>query len=149
MIVAAKGTKIQHDVITNPSGIETHAYTSIAQVMTITPPPLMMGTKENTNLDDSCKQTDGTIPDPGETAMHIQFDPAGATHALLVTLFASGSHEPWRILFNDQGIGTSASSTAWIGWVKGLVIGEINVEGNVEADVTIQNTSVPIFTPRA
>jgi hypothetical protein len=147
MIIGSQGTLFQHDIIT-PGSPPTHAYTTIAQIETITPPTIAQGEKDNTAITDTTKIPAPTIPDCGEISLKIQYDPLDTTHLLLHTLLYSGAADPWRMIYNDAPIQANRSNDAFTGWVKSFTPGEMNTDGNVEAEITIRLTAKPVRTPR-
>lgn len=128
------GTVLNHLISTTP--------TPIAQVTSITPPGLEMGSVDTFNLASTVKTNRPTLAAMTDCTFHLQWDPGDATHALLVTKLLAKTVEGWNIVFADE----APTTYPFTGWVKSFIPAELDPETNIEADVTIsvQSVSAPL-----
>ena len=145
MKVPGKGTLLQNDFAV------ADTFVTIAQRMAITPPAIVNGTKDDTDLDDVMKIMSSTILESMECPIKIHYDPASTTHTQLTTLALAGSAmtKNWKVVFNDAALEANRSSCKFPGWVKSFTPNELNVDGNLEADVVVVLTGIPVFTVRS
>lgn len=145
MKVPSKGTLLKVESATPGT------YTTIGQRLSVTPPALVNGTKDDTDLDDVIRKMSSTILESPEVALKIQYDMAMATHATLTTMAVAGSasSKNFKVVFNDNSTEANRSTWAFPGWVKSFTPGEAAIDGNNEADVVIVLTDVPTLTVRS
>jgi uncharacterized membrane protein len=102
------------------------------------------GTRETTHLGTTTWKTfAGTISDAGEVSATILFDPADSTHAALITAVTTTVPFIWNIVFNDTG----AAVFAFSGILTKFATTGMEVEANLEAEITIKLTGAVTFTP--
>lgn len=134
----AKGTVLQKG-----TGDDPIVYTSIANIMSISPPNMQRDSLETTkhNDEDRWRTFIPGLIDPGEVTLSISWDPAHATHDFIADL-NSAEVAPYRVAF-PAGTGTSFDFDAFItqfeptGDVDGLL--SANVTFKVSGPVTEVN----------
>jgi hypothetical protein len=118
--------------------------TALAQVLSIDGPSMEQGTRETTHLGTvSWKTFAGTISDGGEISATILFDPADSTHAAMITAITTTVAFVWNLIFADTGAGTFSFS----GILTKFATTGMEVEANLEAQITIKITGAVTFTP--
>ncbi|WP_254509888.1 phage tail tube protein [Anatilimnocola floriformis] len=132
---AGKGTKLQLSI--------SSTLTDIAQVVSMTPPSMEMGTVETTHLLSTWREYISTIPDGGSIDFTLEWDASHATHAALWTAFQGGAVETWKVLFTDTG----AATVGFSGIVTGYAFDEIAVDGVVTASLSVKLTGPVVITP--
>jgi hypothetical protein len=119
------------------------AFTDIANLMDITPPPLMRNAIETTAHNDTEEAFIVGIFRKGEMTFTIGFTPSGATHNATAGLqysIKNGVKDGWRITFPD--------TTTWIfsGYVTNIGP-TAPVDDMLAAEVTIRPTGTMAITP--
>lgn len=113
-------------------------YTTIAEVVSISPPKISVGSVETTHLSSSRKTFRPTIMDGGEVSFEIHYDPDETTHSALTTLAtataANQAAKNWRITFTDATPATYTFSA----FVTGFEVGQVGVEENITATITMK-----------
>jgi len=130
-----KGTRLKLSI--------SSVFTDIANVVSLTPPSMEMGSTETTHLLSAWREFIANIPDGGEVQFTIEYDPTGSTHQQLFTSFSAGTTESWKVVFNDAG----NAEVAFEGFVTGFSWDEVAVDGVVTASITIKLTGAVLITP--
>ncbi len=118
-------------------------FTALAAVVNVTPPSMEMGTVETTHLASTWREFLSTIPDGGEVAFTIEYDPGATTHASLWTAFQGGALEGWQVVFNDAGDAVVAFS----GILTKFNFDEVAVDNVVTASLTVKISGAVTITP--
>jgi hypothetical protein len=126
-----KGTELRLTITGTP--------TAIAQLVSVTPPSMEMGTTETTHLGSTWKEYISNIPDGGEVSFVVEY----ATHAALWTAFTGGAAEVWAVAFNDAGDTTVGFS----GILTAFAWDDVVVDGVVTASLTVKVTGAVTITP--
>jgi hypothetical protein len=114
-------------------------FTSFAQVLSITPPGGIVASVETTTLSDTAKTfRPGVIPDSGECAMRIQYDPNLAGHQSLTTLITTPVTRWFRVSY-ASGHATPSRDT-FQAFLTEFSPDALEDETNQEADVTMKIT---------
>lgn len=140
MAISGHGTVIQKATVASPL-----VFTTIAEMNTVTPPPLSRNefdaTTQNLNIDTYVL---GVLR-RGQMTFPMNFLPTNATHDHLTGVYKSLITEPppvegWRILFPD------ANTTRWVmsGQVQGIAP-TAPVDGLLSANVTVRFTGKMII----
>jgi predicted secreted protein len=130
-----KGTKLQLSI--------SSTLTDIAQVVSLTPPSMEMGTTETTHLLSTWREYISNLPDGGSIDFTIEYDPSHASHAALWTAFQGGAAESWKVLFTDTG----AAAVTFDGILTNFAWDEVAVDGVVTASITVKITGAITITP--
>lgn len=130
-----KGTRLKLSIAS--------VFTDVAQCVGITPPSMTMGSTETTHLLSSWREYMANIPDGGEVAVSIEYDPSGATHQQLFTSFTTGITEAWKVVFADAG----NAEVSFSGFITNFEWDETQVDGVVTASITIKITGAVSITP--
>ncbi|CEF48253.1 unnamed protein product [uncultured bacterium] len=112
--------------------------TAVAQVMSIDGPNVEAATTETTNLSDVVRKFRAQLPDPGEITFTIEYDPADTGHTALFTAVMSFPQTAVACELDFAGTGTH--KWAFNGLVTRFGLKGMNVDDNLEADVTIKVT---------
>lgn len=115
------------------------SYTTLAQVLSIDPPGGTVAEVETTHLNSTAKSfRPSLIPEVGEVAFRIEYDPNDAGHQELAELAAAPATKFWKITYPD-GEDTPANDV-FQGFLTEFDPDGMEVETNMEADVTIRVT---------
>jgi hypothetical protein len=138
-VVVAEGTTLGY------AALQAGPFTLIAHLVSVQPPGSEVPEVESGDLSSTFKEKrPGRIPDLGEVAYRIRFDPNNAGHKL----FRADADTPggadrwWQIIYNDTF--TTKARTTFKGWVKSFKPDNLEDESNLEADVVIVLTSKPV-----
>lgn len=111
--------------------------TTIAQVVTITPPQLANPTVDVTHLQSSWRERLGTIPDGGTVSALLEFDPGDGEHEYLAnTAIVATTPVYWRIVFP-----TTTQKIDFYGCLSAFGIQEVTVDDVLRANITIDCSS--------
>lgn len=122
------------------------SYTTIGNIIAITPPGPSVPSVEKTKLTSTAKEfRPGKIPDFGEMSFRIQYDPNDTDHRALYALLATPVTKYWLITYND-GMAATSARDKFQGFITGFEPSELADESNVEADLTIKVTGVVTST---
>jgi len=133
--ISAQGTLIARQV--QGSG----AFTTVAELRDITPPPLTRNPIETTNHNEVEESFVVGIRRKGELTFQIGFVPSLATHnptAGLVHSWINGYRDVWRITFPD------ASTWTFSGYVSNISP-SAPVDDGLVADITVRPTGLMSF----
>lgn len=123
--------------------------TAVGQVLSFTPPQPERPEIETTNLDTTGAKSyrPSNLAESGEAAVTFQYDPNDTTHQIFSTRIGTSAVDVFGIYWSD-GMTTPAHLT-FSGFVKQFAIQDVEGEedGNVTAEVTIQVSGLPTFTP--
>jgi len=118
-------------------------YTTVPQVMNVTPPSIEMQDIETTHLTSTVVERCPTIIDPGTAKFDLEFDPSNAVHMQLWTWAQAGTVAEWKVILSDSG----ACEIYFKGFIKSFGIDQIDVKSIVKIPVTIQVTETLSITP--
>lgn len=114
-------------------------FTEVAEIVSCGIPggtvPVVSKTKLTSNYQE---KRPGLIPDLGQIAFRLQFDPNENVHQELRSFFLGSSILHWKIEYND-GFDVPASDT-FMGFMVEWAFDDAEDESNIEADVTIEIT---------
>ena len=140
----ARGTVLSQGTLSG----STWSYTAVALITKLSGPKQKVGTRETTILTSTSKTIAATIPDLTDgVSGTLLLDPQSTTHLALQTLVNSPPLAPinWTIVFNDATNGPTTATFA--GVLTEFSVGDIEVEGNLEADFTIAISGLITWTP--
>lgn len=138
-----KGTLLQ----LGDGGSPSETFTTIADRVQIGGPNMSVGSRETTHLDSDAKEFEPTIPDGGDLTMTLFYDPNETTHQGLTGLVAAPANVHWKLVFND-GMATPANYLL-NGHITGFNHTGMEVESNLQAEVTIKLNGLPTINPGA
>jgi hypothetical protein len=133
--VCGKGVTIENN--------GTASYVAVAQVTSITPPSMEVGTIEVTHLTSTMREHKASIAEPGEASFTIEWDPENATHAQLWTDFQAGNTLGWKIIFVNAG----SSEITFNGFITSFPIQELTVDSVAIATINIKIDGSVTITP--
>lgn len=110
--------------------------TVIAQVVSIDGPSIEAATTETTNLADVVRKFRTQLPDPGEITFTIEYDPADTGHTALFSAVMTWPQSAVACELDFSGTGTH--KWTFSGFVTHFGLKGMNVDDNLEADVTIK-----------
>lgn len=113
-------------------------YTSLAEVLTVTPPPISVETIDVTNMgsDDGFREFIASLKDGGECVVTMNYVEASAT--LLQTLVLAG-RETFRITL------PGSSTLTFSGIPTNFVIDEVVIDDKMTMSLTIKVTGKPVY----
>jgi hypothetical protein len=133
--------------------------TAIGQRVSVGSPGADVNKRETTDLDSPIKAYRPGLPDVGDLALALHYDPADTTHTLLRDrVYAplrgvAADDDAFELVFADgdplANPVVAPSKATFKGFVSSFKPGDAGVDGNLTASVTITVTSVPVFTARA
>ena len=109
--------------------------TKIAQVTSLTPPQIEIGTVETTDLDATWRTHIATIGDGGTVSASVNYDPTTATHQNLTDLLTTPTTKAWKVTLSDTDL-----FFAFGGILTNFSPGAVTVDGLHTADVSIRVT---------
>lgn len=130
-----KGTDLQLSIAS--------VYTSIAQVVSVTPPQMEVGASETTHLLSEWREYIATIPDGGELTFNIEWDAAASTHGTLFSKFKDGESGEWKVILNDAG----DTVVAFAGCITNFSPSELTVDNVSMAALTVKVSGEVTITP--
>lgn len=119
-------------------------YTTIAQVRTMTPPPISTPAVELADHDmvGTKMYLPAGLGDIGEAEFEIYLDPQDTGHIQLEALARSRSIEDWRIVLPNSG-----GQWDFAAYVGKFEVGDIDAnDGVLEASLSLQATETPVMT---
>lgn len=131
-ITPGKGTVFQIEI--------SSTLTTVGQNVSIGYSGLSMGTVPTTHLGSAAATIRPTIVDGGEFSLDFFYDPADSVHTYLTTACLAGTEESMALSFPD-----SAGSITFNGFILGLDLDGIEVEGNVSGKAKIKVNGLPTF----
>jgi hypothetical protein len=120
-----------------------HGSTTLAQVVSITPPAVELGNVETTHLTSTARENKGTIVDPGEASFSLEWDPANSGHQALWTAFQAGTTESWTITIMS---GAATVEIDFDGHIQNFGVDELSVDSVAVIPVTIKISALPTIT---
>ncbi len=145
-VTVGEGTLLQIKIST--------VYTTIGQRVSISGPSITVNPVPTTHLDSLSKTSrPSRQPDPGQMKLSLFYDPNDTvTHAVLrsrvnklATIATVPTVDLWQLVYNDGN--TTPAMDAFPGYVTQWEENGMEEDGNLGADVTIQLTDTPVFTP--
>lgn len=117
-------------------------YTQIAQILSVTPPGGAVTAVKKTHLGDTAQKfRAGKIPNPGELAFEVEYDPSEASHTFLTGLLVSGAQDTpywWKITYPDSKATHALANFQAI--LTAFTPGAMTEEENLTAQVSLQVT---------
>lgn len=135
--VPGKGSLLQTTQLTS----STTTFVSIAQVTSITPPQLAMGSVETTHLTSTWREHQSTIKDGGEVAFALEWDPAHITHSEALTHWSTGTARTWRVVYSTTANTTTVYYHEFAGFPTAFQFQELTVDNVALVNMTIRTTS--------
>lgn len=139
MSLPGKGTLLQMG-----DGAAPEAFTTIADRVTIGGPNMSVGSRDTTGLDDASKKYEPTIPDGGDVSLTVFYNPNAPTHQNLTAKVIAPANVNWKLVFNDGK--TTPANYVFNGHITGFHPTGIEVEGSLQAEITIKLNGVPEIT---
>jgi hypothetical protein len=136
-VIPGEGT-----ILSVQAGGSGGSYTPIALVTEIDGPEVMVEAIDATSMETGLIITrPSRFPEPDKLTMKVWFN--ASSHAGLITdMTTPGPINGYQLTFND-----SASSTCtFTGFQTSFKLTGMKVKSNVEADVEIKLTSIPVFS---
>lgn len=135
--MSAQGTLVGRADVATPT-----AFTTVAQLMNITPPPLTRNAIETTSHNETEESFVVGIARKGEMTFELGFVPSGATHGVttgLIKDWKDGTLAIWRVTFPEN--------TKWTfsGYVTNVAVAA-PVDDLLSAEVTIRPTGLMSIT---
>jgi predicted secreted protein len=134
---ASHGTLIKRGDGATP----TEAFTTIAMVKDIKGPGRSLGTEEVTNQSSTAAEFVAGVPDSGEVAFDMNYDPADTGHQGLITDMTSRTLRNFKIVFPDTG----SAEYAFAAFVTKFET-DMKVKGALTASVTLKISGAVTFT---
>lgn len=125
--------------------------TDIAQVISITPPPLALDTEEVTDNDSEgvWEEVVGTVLRSGEVGLNVHMDPTETSHTDLMSAMVDRAIKSFTLTFPDEGEDPETDpATTWefSALVTGFEIDEASYDGKLTASITLKVTGKPTIT---
>jgi hypothetical protein len=130
--------------IARGDGEVVEAFTTVAEVVSISGLPLSQDVVDTTTLDSANRYEEAvsTVIRTGEVELGLNFVPTDSTHLQFITDMEDGEIHNFRITFSDS-VGTAWTIPAF---VVGFNIGDINPESKLEATATLKISGQPTFS---
>ena len=136
----------------------SEAFTNIALVMAITPPPLSRSSVDVTHLQSGSYVSEGHrerlagIADSGPLSFTIFYDPVDDTHDQATTAEPKGLLNLWRlgVVRNFQVVFADAGASVWgpfPAFVSNFAVSELGVDAAGQATVELTLTGEPTQIP--
>lgn len=141
-VIPAEGTTIAIESVTPGT------YTTIGQVVSITPPSTTVAEVKQTTLT-STRQAyrAGKIPDSGTLQFQIQHSPNDTVHQDLEDYLDAGTTKNWKLVYVD-GMAVPAHEI-FAGFIVSYEKSGLEDESDLVADLTIRVTGTVVRTPGA
>ena len=141
--MSSAALEAQDTVLQIGTGSGPVVYTTIAEIKSISGPGGSAAVKDVTDLQSTGKEKRMGLLDEGQLTFNMFYQPANTQHALLRTQRAARAETPFRLIFTDAG------NMQWDfnAFVAGFQLSGIEVDGMVEAQVTLEITGAITETP--
>jgi predicted secreted protein len=132
--------------------VSPSAWTTIAEVTSITPPALARDAQDATHTESTggWREFIPGLKDGGEVSVEMNFIPGGAGVALILSQFNSSDLTQCRVLFPDGTHGANPTSTIWA--FNAVCTGfapEAPIDDVMKATAKFKVTGQPTFSPAA
>lgn len=128
--------------IARGDGEASEAFTTVAEVVSISGLPLSQDTVDTTTLASPNRYEEAvtTVIRTGEMELGLNFGPGQATHLQFITDMEGGEIHNFRLTFPD--------GEAWTvpAFVVGFNLGDINAESKLEATATLKISGQPTYS---
>ena len=141
-VIPAEGTTIAVESVTPGT------YTTIGQVVSITPPSTTVAEVNQTTLASTRKAyRAGKIPDSGTLQFQIQYDPNDTVHQDLEDYLNAGTTKNWKLVYVDGMV--VAAHEIFAGFITEFTKSGLEDESDLVADLSIRVTGTVARTPGA
>jgi hypothetical protein len=136
---AAKKTKLQRG-----DGGSPEAFTTIAEVVSVSGPKLGLGTVEATSFDSDAVEHIGTIPDSGEISFNLNWVGDDPGQQGLETDRRNGTLRNFKVVYNDHA--TTPTTFTLSALVKEISLNAGGPNAKYEASVTLRTSGTTTIT---